>query len=384
MRDALRDTLAKALVDARRQTLQLNEHMKTPEQWQVPYLRIVNPPLWEFAHVAWFQEYWCLRRQQGRVVEASSLEHADDYFDSRYVEHRSRWTLPFPSAQRVYAYAAEVLERVLEQLSRSGNDDESLYFHRLALFHEQMHIEAQAYTWQTLAVALPFDFNAPDMGGRPAAFLEFAAAPWTLGSPPNSGFVFDNEKWAHAVELDDFALADRPVSNAEFMSFVEAGGYRRAEFWEPAVFEQLRNDDRNMPIYWRRSAQGYEQRHFNTWRALPPNEPVLHVNAHEAQAYCRWAGGDLPSEAEWERAAMTDTRLQWGRHGWEWTRSPFEPFEGFSVDAYADYSRPAFGQTRVLRGASSVTPRGMVHPKFRNFFDPQRQDMFVSFRVCRH
>lgn len=382
MRNALRDQLSEALVVARNQTLGLVDHLRDAEQWRVPYLSIINPPLWELGHVGWFLEYWCLRWHAGAVTKPSILPNADAWFDSRYVAHPSRWHLPMPEPQAIRAYNAEVLERVQERLAVAEDSDDALYFFRLALFHECMHIEAQAYTWQTLAVHLPLAYTGSRLSEAPQRQLDLPAGRWELGSRAGSGFVFDNEKWAHEISLATYSIADRPVSNGQFAEFVDAGGYQQPHLWDSRYYEVLRREGRVMPVYWRRTSGDFELRRFDRWHDLPANEPVQHVNAYEAQAYCTWAGASLPTEAQWERAAMTDARFLWGTSGWEWTATPFEPFAGFSADPYADYSIPAFGTTRVLRGGSCLTPRALVSPKFRNYFAPERQDIFSSFRLC--
>jgi iron(II)-dependent oxidoreductase len=172
-------------------------------------------------------------------------------------------------------------------------------------------------------------------------------------------FVFDNEKWAHDVELAPFQISPTPVTNAQYRQYVDDGG--------------------RVPRYWRKMDGAWQERRFARWQPLEPGAPVRHVDWSEAQAYCRWAGRRLPTEAEWTRAA---DEMQWGAV-WEWTSSTFSPFPGFSADPYADYSQPWFGTHKVLKGASFATPRRLVHPAFRNFFMAERGDVFAGFRTCR-
>jgi EgtB-related family protein len=195
-------------------------------------------------------------------------------------------------------------------------------------------------------------------GSEPDLF--FAGGTFRLGAENREErFVFDNEKWAHDVHVAPFAISSRPVTNAEYRAYVEAGG--------------------TPPRYWRKS----EERRFDRWIALDPDAPVRHVSWNEAQDYCRWAGQRLPTEAEWQVAAsrMPD-RFLWGEV-WEWTASVFAPFPGFSADPYADYSQPWFHTHKVLKGASFATPSRVVHPAFRNFYMPDRGDVFAGFRTCR-
>lgn len=381
MRNISRNELAQALRDARRLTLTLVDDLQG-SGWQVPYLTVVNPPLWEIGHVAWFQEHWCLRWQGSSTLLPSRLNQADDWFDSRDIGHPERWSLPLPAPAEVRAYMNEVLEASIERLEHLRDTSADLYFHRLSLFHEYMHIEAQAYTWQTLGRPLALPMQMPRFD-RNARYLPFTATDWQLGSSRDMPFVFDNEKWSHAVVASACELADRPVTNGEYLSFVAAGGYEQPQWWDADYFAAMQLENRHLPVYWRRHNGQLERRHFDQWQPIPEHEPVVHVSAFEAEACCRWLGGSLPTEAQWERAAMTNPEFRWGDSVWEWTADDFGPFTGFSPDPYAEYSVPAFGNTRVVRGGSCLTPRGLVHPKFRNYFAPARADLIIGFRLAR-
>jgi EgtB-related family protein len=139
--------------------------------------------------------------------------------------------------------------------------------------------------------------------------------------------------------------------------------------------------DAKHPLRWRRVADHWQHRWFGEWKPLPLDAPVCHVNAHEAQAYCRWANRRLPGEAEWERAATLGL-IEWGGAVWEWTADAFAPYPGFSADRYRDYSRPWFHTHRSVRGGSLVTQPRMHLPRYRNFYVPERADIFVGFRTC--
>ena len=137
------------------------------------------------------------------------------------------------------------------------------------------------------------------------------------------------------------------------------------------------------PAYWRRSEGAWEQRAFDRWEPLHPPAPMRHVTAYEAEAYCAWAGRRLPTESEWEFATLNGS-IAWGDSVWEWTASPFAPYPGFRADAYRDYSEPWFHTHRSVRGGSKATTRRLVDPKFRNFYCPHRNDIFVGFRTAAH
>ena len=402
MRTANRARLALALDEARQETLRQFSAFETGKL-EVPYLKIINPPLWELGHVGYFQEFWCLRQGSGEGRRErpgpSLLADADRWFDSSKVAHATRWGLGLPPLDQLKQYLAGVMQRSQERLAQAPDDDEGLYHHRLSMFHEYMHIEAFCYTLQTLGLACHPSLQARQgagitegrtvaegaAGGASAlssSWLRFAAGCSTLGSPAGRGFIFDNEKFEHAVSYEDFQICARPVSAGQFAQFVAAGGYREAGWWDPSYWALLRAEARQLPRYWREQGGGYEQRRFDQWLAVDTGAAMVHVCAREAEAYCRWAGLRLPTELEWQVAAEGAPAFVWGQQCWEWTSSAFEPFAGFSPDDYKEYSEPWFHNHRVVRGASFATPRGMVHSRFRNFYMADRGDPFIGFRVC--
>jgi len=317
-----------------------------------PKLAIVNPPRWEVGHVGWFQEFWCLR--QGSEARSSILPNADALYNSATVPHDTRWELPLPSFADTLAYRDEVLEKVLEQL-KGGKADR--YFAELALRHEEMHAEAFHYTRQTLGYPAPAGMDVSFKHPSQAGDFEAPGGLYRLGAVPGAEFAFDNEKWSHPVVLEPFRIARRCVTNAEYAEFVKAGG--------------------KPPGHWK----GDRLRRFERWIPIPPDEPVMHVSWHEAQAYCKWAGRRLPTEAEWECAALSGVERMLG-HVWQWTASTFLPYPGFVRDPYKEYSEPWFGTHKVLRGGSFATPKGEARVRFRNFYTPDRADIFAGFRTC--
>lgn len=396
------DRLAHALRDARSRTLALYGHLDLASV-RVPQLPIVNPPVWELSHIAWFQERWCLRYSPRTLCleRPSLLKGADDLFDSSAVPHATRWTLPYPPLAELLAYMNRTLEATLAALERTP--PEKRYFFMLSLLHEDMHGEALLMTLQTLGFpAPPVDASEPPPSEPGAARdIAFPAGTFDLGSAPGSReFVFDNEKWAHAMKVEAFAIADRPVTQREFADFVEDAGHEA-------------------PRYWRREGRRWLARRFDRWSPIDDHAPMVHVGLHEAQAYCRWAGRRLPTEDEWEYAGRNGgaaDRYPWGeeprelaaldlrhwapftpsddeaasRRGmrqmiggvWEWTSSAFLPYPGFSPDPYRDYSQPWFESHSVLRGGCFATRARLVHNRFRNFYVADRADAYAGFRTC--
>ncbi len=353
-------TLERDLVDSRARASRITADF-AGERLLGPRLAIVNPPLWEIGHVAWFQEYWCLRLRPDGSRTDSMIGGADALYDSAKVAHDTRWDLPLPDLAATRRYGEAVLERVRERIAREPDNDRFHYFVRLATFHEDMHAEAFLYTHQTLGYGKP-DFEV-HFGGFSPDDVECPGGKFLLGAERQNGFVFDNEKWAHEVALKPFRIARAPVTNAEFRDFLECGGTGR------------------VPRYWKKEGSRWLQRRFDRWQAIAPREPVLHVDWNEAQAYCKWARRRLPTEAEREFAAVSG-KIENAAGVWEWTQSDFNPYPGFVIDPYKEYSQPWFGTHKVLRGGSFAAPARLLRNTFRNFYMVDRGDVFAGFRTC--
>ncbi len=436
-------TLAETVIETRKRSLELLGDLDE-DQLLGPRLPIVNPLLWEMGHLAWFGEKWVLRLKGKRPPLRSD---ADALFDSSAVPHDTRWDLPLPPRAATLSYMNQVQERILDVVQR-GPTAEEAYFILLSVFHEDMHGEAFLYTRQTLSYSRPrlskVRDQRLDVGAQRDALTsdlcplttglgpllgdaEIPGGTFHLGAGRDEPFVFDNEKWAHPVPLQPFAIARAPVTQAEFAALVADDGYCRAKLWSPAGWRWRQAAEVLHPMHWRCEGNGWLRRDFDRWLQLEPHRPVIHVNWYEAEAYCRWAGRRLPTELEWEAAAAANSddlsapkrRFPWGDEPpnptqaemdgyglgccdvadraagdshfgcrqmignvWEWTASDFLPYPGFVADPYKEYSAPWFGTHKVLRGGCWATRSRLLRNTWRNFYRPERRDVWAGFRTC--
>jgi ergothioneine biosynthesis protein EgtB len=394
MRHARRDLLSLALMDARNHTLHLLA------QFEAAAVRLPVPPaagsdqdpLWLAGHIGWFAEAWIGRntqRSQGtacpsRPTRLASIDSRADAWWGDAGESRAE----HPDAAATRAYLLETLESTLELLEKSPDDDATLYFYRLALFHEDLAGEQLMVLAQLHGVPLILA-PAESLQVRPPLLMP--AVQWQLGSEPG-GFVFDNEKWAHEVAVPEFEIDAQPVTWAQFVEFVDDGGYDRPEFWQPEGWEWLqvlaRLEGRRGPRFVEQigvASGAVMQTRFGRAVRMAGNQAAMHLSWWEADAWCRWAGRRLPTEVEWEYAAATAGRrgFHWGA-AHEWTAGTFRPWPGFTPDPWSEYSTPSFGNARAMRGASFATRARLRYVRYRGFALPTQDELFVGFRSCAY
>jgi EgtB-related family protein len=336
----------------------------------------VNLPLWEFGHVAWFSELWIHRKGLGD--NPSFLKGSDHFYNSSNIAHDTRWQLELPNVTQTRSYLVGIFNQT-QSLLVNPIDLQTAYFVQLAIFHQDMHNEAFAYTRQSLGYPLPehlqkrfeekkLEIETLNTLLSSRGDIEFDARSFQMGAQPGQGFFFDNEKWSHTVALEPFAISPSLVTNQEIIDFLsQAGADLKPEYWEF------------------RSGEWFERR-FTQWHKLSPQAIAVHLSYDLAQAYCACKGRRLPTEAErqclGESSAFHSGQVAHS-FTWEWTSSVFSPFEGFSSDPYRDYSEPWMdSHHQVLRGASWITPDRMKRVGYRNFYQKHRSDIFCGFRTC--
>lgn len=438
-------TLLAELETARQRTRALITSLPE-EKLAVPYHPGVNPPLWEMGHAAFFYEVFVFNLLDGTPSYNPAM---DDLWDSFHVDHRDRWSRElFPGREETLAYFDTIYDRVAERIRSQPLEDKDLYLYRYGIFHQNMHIESLIWCRQTVGYPPAPDYTdervAP--GDRIDGDAVIPAGRWLIGMPGESDhyattdFAFDNEKPRFEVELEPFAISRMPVSNREFMAFVDDGGYRRPELWSFGGRNWLQTETDvalvhgspepvlhapKHPLYWRWHEGQWQERFFDQWQTLNPDAPVCHITYWEAEAWCKWAGRRLPTEYEWEVAALGNrvgepfTRFPWGNapvgheHAdmggramarnpvqdfpagdspfgcrqmigsvWEWTSSQFFPYDGFRIDMYPFMSTLQFGDHKVTRGGSCATSPNLIRGTYRQAYLAQRNDVYTGFRTC--
>jgi iron(II)-dependent oxidoreductase len=361
--------LAAALERARRRTEDLLEPL-SDEQLTRQISPLQSPLVWDLAHIGHFEEFWLLRRVAGRP--AVSSEH-DELYDSFAHARGERGRLPLLLPQAAWAYATEVREAVLALLPELSLDDgdpllEQGFVVGMVVQHELQHGETIAQTLALAGLPGPWSQGPPEVEGSGDVIVPGGS--FTLGA--GDVWAYDNERPAHAVDLPAFRIDRALVTNEEYAAFVDAGGYRDRDLWSAQGWEWRKAERAERPLLWNDTA--------------PAQAAAQHVSFHEAEAYARWAGKRLPTEAEWEKAAKTVAAELEHMSGavWQWTSSFFEGYPGFSAFPYAEYSEAFFGdEHRVLRGGSWFTDPLVARPTFRNWDLPQRRQIFSGVRCVR-
>ncbi len=384
----------------------------------------VSPTKWHLAHTTWFFETFILKKfvpgYRAEIPEYAYLFNS--YYNAAGDMHRRdlRGLISRPTVNQAQRYRASVDSHVDDLLS---NPDESLLDQIesilvLGIHHEQQHQEllitdikhvlAQNPLYPVFRVAE--ERTATEC--RPCRFIDFEEATTAIGHD-GDGFAYDNEGPRHQALVPAFSLATRPVTNGEYLAFIEDNGYNRPEFWLSLGWMTLNEQRWNAPLYWTKRDGAWWNFTLSGLRPVDQSEPVTHVSYFEADAYANWAGARLPTEFEWERAALAcpieghfvetesfhpsaaksaDSAEKSGKHlhqmfgdVWEWTRSAYSPYPGYRAGpgALGEYNGKFMCNQYVLRGGSCATSRSHIRRTYRNFFQPEKRWQFTGIRLAR-
>ncbi|MCA1831433.1 MAG: ergothioneine biosynthesis protein EgtB [Actinomycetota bacterium] len=425
----LKERIATEMEAGRNRSLTLLEPLSEADQVK-QHSPIMSPLVWDLAHVGNYEELWLLQEVAGIPTTSPDIDGMYDAFEHPRAERTQLPLLP-PSEARVYianvrGRVFDVLEKVEFEPARPLVADG--YVYGMIVQHEHMHDETMLATLNLMdgegyrPVTTPPPRAKAVVGGE----VLVAGGPFVMGTGSES-WAYDNEKQAHTVNVAPFWIDVTPVTNAQYIEFVEAGGYDDPRFWDARGWKWRTKNHVEMPQFWERDGAGsWSRTRFGWLEPLPPDEPAQHVCWYEADAFARWAGKRLPTEAEWEKAASwspagkkirypwgnnapTEERANlgqrhfgpasigaypggaspWGCHHmigdvWEWTSSDFLPYPGFTAFPYPEYSEVFFGpKYKVLRGGSWATHQTAVRNTFRNWDFPIRRQIFAGFRCAR-
>ncbi|MBK8465070.1 MAG: ergothioneine biosynthesis protein EgtB [Chloracidobacterium sp.] len=383
--------LAELYLEVRSQTERLCEPLEIEDYIPQPVVD-VSPPKWNIAHTTWFFEEMILKKYAAdyKIFDESFGFLFNSYYNSigKRTARDHRGALSRPTVKQVFAYRKYVDEQMGDLLSGDVSDDlRELVI--LGLNHEQQHQELfltdLKYTFSVNPLFPVYrEDYAPEEQSEPPAvaggWFDIAGGIYEIGHDGQE-FCFDNELNRHKVYLDDFAISDRLITNAEFNEFIEAGGYSDFRLWYSEGWDWVNQNEIGSPLYWHKHAGGWQHYTFAGLRDLPPDAPVCHVSYYEAAAFAEWKGMRLPTEFEWEAA---NSKFDWGKR-WEWTNSAYLPYPGFkkAAGAVGEYNGKFMINQMVLRGASAVTPDGHSRPSYRNFFHPHLRWQFTGIRLVK-
>jgi dimethylhistidine N-methyltransferase len=377
----------------RQATLALAEPLSAEDQCVQP-MEDASPTKWHLAHTAWFFETFLLAPH---LEGYEAFDPAFGYLFNSYYEgigarqpRPERGLLTRPALAEVLAYRAHV-DEAMDRLLAASLAPEIADLIVLGIAHEEQHQELMLMDILSLFAISPLSpayapgAPQPTRASAAARLVDMAGGLVEIGGQ-GPGFAFDNEAPRHRAYLAPYRLANRLTTNAEWIEFIEAGGYHRPEFWLADGWAKVQAEGWRAPLYWREGGGGWESISLRGLAPVDPDAPVVNVSYFEAAAFASWAGARLPTEAEWEHAASRFPEVfeQLADQVWQWTASAYSPHPGFApaAGAVGEYNGKFMVGQMVLKGGACITPAGHVRPSYRNFFYPHQRWMFAGVRLA--
>jgi ergothioneine biosynthesis protein EgtB len=391
-------SLAERYRKVRAHTERLCQPLKT-EDYVVSSMPDVSPTKWHLANTTWFFETLVLSPHDNQYrtpnPKYALLFNASSVPSGERQSRAQRGLVTRPDVKEVFAYRHHVDEHMLHLLDRIGSDAEHPALARieLGLQHEQQHQELMltdikhVFWMNPLRPAYhasPVQLVSPSTPPAPATWCHVPGGVYSIGHE-GQGFAFDSERPSHRVFVEHCRMAAQLVTNAEYRAFIDDGGYRRAELWLAAGWHVVQEQRRSAPLYWEYTPHGWTEFSLAGTQPLDDASPVCHVSYYEADAYARWAGCRLPTEAEWEVVARGVPELPqlFGRR-WQWTQSAYVAYPGYVAPSAAlgQDNGKSMSEQWVLRGSSSATPPGHSRVTYRNFFPSDTRWQFTGIRLA--
>jgi len=387
-----------------------------------------NPLIWELGHVVYFWEYKTLRLIfEMELLEGIVIPDSDNKFNSHIVSKEERFEMKYNSKRIINSYHKTIMF-IIEAIEHDTIviDNINTYLIMISLLHNEMHNESFLFSSICLNLPKPRTLNVPIINNSnplPVSFIKIPGFGFTQGIDSDVfNFTFDNEMPSFSVKVMDFQVSKYPITQYQYMKFVEAGGYKNKSYWLQQGWRWIKKNKIKHPLYWKKDDGSWKVKRFNKYLEMDYNLPVSNISWYEANAYCKWAGYRLPRESEWEFLATNGgtTLYPWGNrrindeycninyqydspvevdkymagdnhHGvsqlfgnvWEWCQEPIYPYDSFKIDpVYREMSYPFFGHKRVCRGGSWAVPDFLINSKYRNAQMPDCRIQFIGFRVC--
>ncbi len=359
------------------------------EDYVVQPIVDVSPPKWHLGHSTWFFEEFILKPYKVDYIlfDEDFAFVFNSYYESvgKRVVRTDRGNLSRPTVAQVYEYRKYVTQH-LSALIQDGISSEIEGLVEIGIHHEKQHQELLLTDIKyilgnnPLTPAYRSNFVESKIEDQKPEWLEIPEGIYEIGSN-GKGFAYDNEFGRHKVFLHNYAIANRLVTNGEFLEFIEAGGYESALLWHAEAWDWVQTQKISKPLYWHETKNGWQQYTLQGLQELDLNAPLAHISYYEAFAYAQWKGLRLPTEFEWEAA---QERFSWGQR-WEWTESAYLPYPGYTkVDgALGEYNGKFMVNQKTLRGGSVATSEKHTRPTYRNFFHPYLRWQFTGLRLAK-
>ncbi len=383
-----KEKLTNRFITVRKQTEQLCSSLKI-EDYSVQPEVFVSPPKWHLAHSTWFFEQFVLS-----VYDKNYIPFNEDYgylFNSYYnnigdkLLRVNRGLMTRPTVDAIMNYRKTITHSVLSFLSNTDISKEVLDVLEIGLNHEEQHQELLVYDIkyilgnQVLFPEVDIDLSLRETLGE-EEFIKIEEGVYEIGYKED-GFCFDNELGVHKVYLNQTEISNQLVTNEDYISFIEAGGYKDFNLWHAEGWDYINQQNINAPLYWFKRNGDWYRYSFDGLVKINPKKPVIHISYYEAYAYAEWKGMRLPTEFEWEIASKHFFHGQL----WEWTSSSYQPYPGFKKadGGLGEYNGKFMVNQQVLRGGSIASPEGHVRPTYRNFFHPNLRWMYSGIRLVK-